>query len=461
MKLGIVLVAGLLSIPTTVHAQAIDDPANAPQSVTAILQAATLQNGIFEYSDRPDSAPIVLTHEGTIIWVRGQRGVVEYRRQADGSFHWLDSEKDELWGLRVLDPTTAEFFAPNDPDAPRLRLVRRNGAAPQAEELRYGYFRLQDPRRSDQAVFDLQGDVVRVAAQGRTAEYHRQPDGSFLMFFPSGNVAARLRIVDMYTVEIFTLSQPAAGPFRYTREGDATPNWIADVRRNELLAERRQQEAVDRWIARDAAEDAAWLEEQAAIEAETAQRSVPASGGANVLQGFMKGLSEATEQNQAMEQSMDNAINRGLAEGAAEYARRQDQIAREEAAQRAADAEYARQVRAQEEADRQARLAEQQRAQEFARQARTQEEADRQARLAAAERLGAAAGGQGTSSSSGRPGGAALRGFFGRSCEEALASAVYTTPGSTFEEIEREETAGGCTVRGYLTTPAGPNVSRQ
>jgi hypothetical protein len=79
---------------------------------------------------------------------------------------------------------------------------------------------------------------------------------------------------------------------------------------------------------------------------------------ANAVGAFAQGMSDATRSNQAMQQSMEDARDRGLAEGALEHARRQAGIARQEAAQRKADVDHAREVRESEEAARQARAAE-------------------------------------------------------------------------------------------------------
>jgi hypothetical protein len=104
--------------------------------------------------------------------------------------------------------------------------------------------------------------------------------------------------------------------------------------------ERRQREEADYQ---------AWQAELAAAES---------AAMANAVGAFAQGMSDATRSNQAMQQSMEDARDRGLAEGALEHARRQAGIARQEAAQRKADVDHAREVRESEEAARQARAAE-------------------------------------------------------------------------------------------------------
>ena len=467
MKNWIILAAGILALSATAaQAQAEGEP-------TEAAAARTIRDGIFDsVNGRGWVGEAVMLQEGDSIWHHAHFNRYEYRRQPDGTFEYVDPKDGYRYVMRIVDPTTIESFSPDHPDNAPVRYVRRNGTGPQATEIKFGYFKYIDPQWADQGlVLSLEGDTIHAATANTVAEYRRQPDGTFLAPPINGAPGYGLRILNKYTVEIFTPSKPELAPSRMIRRGDAPATYIADARRAGELIEQRHREAEAAWYAEQDRLDAEWLEEQAAIEEELAEQSVEPASGPNILQGFMKGLSEATAQNQAMERSMDEAIDRGIADGAAEYARRQAEIAREEAAKRRADAEHARLVRDQEEAERQARLAErrraeqrlaeQRRAEEYARQQRAQAEAENETRVAAAE-PGPAPGSPGSSSSGNRPAGRALQGFWGPSCERALAGATYTTPGSTFEEVEREETSGGCLVRGYLTLPANTGgASRQ
>ena len=431
MKNWIILAAGILALSATAaQAQAEGEP-------TEAAAARTIRDGIFDsVNGRGWVGEAVMLQEGDSIWHHAHFNRYEYRRQPDGTFEYVDPKDGYRYVMRIVDPTTIESFSPDHPDNAPVRYVRRNGTGPQATEIKFGYFKYIDPQWADQGlVLSLEGDTIHAATANTVAEYRRQPDGTFLAPPINGAPGYGLRILNKYTVEIFTPSKPELAPSRMIRRGDAPATYIADARRAGELIEQRHREAEAAWYAEQDRLDAEWLEEQAAIEEELAEQSVEPASGPNILQGFMKGLSEATAQNQAMERSMDEAIDRGIADGAAEYARRQADIAREEAAKR--------------------------RAEEYARQQRAQAEAENETRVAAAE-PGPAPGSPGSSSSGNRPAGRALQGFWGPSCERALAGATYTTPGSTFEEVEREETSGGCLVRGYLTLPANTGgASRQ
>ena len=431
MKNWIILAAGILALSATAaQAQAEGEP-------TEAAAARTIRDGIFDsVNGRGWVGEAVMLQEGDSIWHHAHFNRYEYRRQPDGTFEYVDPKDGYRYVMRIVDPTTIESFSPDHPDNAPVRYVRRNGTGPQATEIKFGYFKYIDPQWADQGlVLSLEGDTIHAATANTVAEYRRQLDGTFLAPPINGAPGYGLRILNKYTVEIFTPSKPELAPSRMIRRGDAPATYIADARRAGELIEQRHREAEAAWYAEQDRLDAEWLEEQAAIEEELAEQSVEPASGPNILQGFMKGLSEATAQNQAMERSMDEAIDRGIADGAAEYARRQAEIAREEAAKR--------------------------RAEEYARQQRAQAEAENETRVAAAE-PGPAPGSPGSSSSGNRPAGRALQGFWGPSCERALAGATYTTPGSTFEEVEREETSGGCLVRGYLTLPANTGgASRQ
>jgi hypothetical protein len=343
--------AAALAPATTVVAEA------QPRSAARVEPAKSwteIRNGTFVSQD--GARTIVVMQRGDRLVIRDPLGQAEYRRHPDGNFQAVEGGK--IYGVRIVDSTTVDFFRQ---DLPRTsRYTRLNGDGAQAQELAYGYFKnLAEPNK-DGLVIRLDGDKAVTATASDVAEYHRQTDGTFRYFDSVGKATHELRINDKYTVEFRDLLS-ARTPTRMSRVGNAPQNYIAEAWRNEQLANQRYREAEARWYAEQDALDAEWEAEQAAIEAEAAYEddygASTGSTGANILQGFMKGLSEATASNQAMEQSMQDAANRGMAEGAAEYARRQAEIAREKAEQRRADAEYAREVRKQEAAERQARRA--------------------------------------------------------------------------------------------------------
>lgn len=359
---------------------------------------------------------------------------------ADGKFHLRVSDDGEFIEFITLEPNNKALFGLLRADGQgRFRFLQRG-------------FNLMDQIHEGRLTGDtvVLPSLVEPGYQVTIRVYDQALNGELWMHAEAHGSSNQswLRKVYLTPREVIQTSELAA-PLTASAEQRArfdeffTPAYVqfaAQNARKVLDASVTLEEAIAHNAALTEASDAEFEARIARARSEQAS----GTGAGNVLQAFVDGFSEATAANDAMEQSMRNAANEGLATGAAEYSRQQARNAREEA-------------------ERQARLA----AAESRRVADSRtptassgliiEDTSRPASSPPAPAPAL------SSPAQSRPGGAALRGFYGRTCEAALASAVYTTPGSTFEEVEREEHANGdCTVRGYLTNPpGGGGMSRQ
>lgn len=331
--------------PVAAAAPATPRPGQA--DAPASLPVSTIQNGTFDPQglDGALSTMLVLAlaQEGDRIRANFDSSRHEYRRVADGTFQKVG---ESTHGLRIIDAQTVELTGTANGGTSR-RYLRRHGAGAQPHELRYGTYSIvgQDPR-TPLKVLRLAGNTINFAEPMGVSDFVRKADGRY--YDPSTN--ATLRIIDLYTVE---WAPPAGQPGNrlfLTRVGDARPDYVEVSRRK-----------LDQWMAGyeasqapvRAAEEAEWQAHLDSVDNMTPN----GTGVANVMDGFMRGLTEGTAKNHAMQQSMQDARDRGLAEGALEYTRREAERARQEAGQRQADVEHARRVREQEEAAQQARLA--------------------------------------------------------------------------------------------------------
>ena len=272
-----------------------------------------IQAGRFDSTSR--QAQIILAQTGDAIWGSDKYNVEEYRRNSDGNFYFADTRTNSVHGLKVVDPITVEVFTPGHPQLAPERFVRRYGTGEQ-HELQYGYFNyLPEKKGVNGLVIRLDGEQLTTATATYASDYRRQPDGSFHYFDANGRATHGLRIVNGRTVDIYEL--PGGRPSRLIRRGDAPADYIAQARSYSDRMARENDRLMAIREAELAEEEMAWEEEMAYEEAEASHT------GANILEGFMRGLSEATATNRAMEQSMEAAAARGLVQGAREYQRRQ------------------------------------------------------------------------------------------------------------------------------------------